>query len=130
MSEKKSLKQRRKELMAEYGAVFICTSLSIFILEMVVLVSLIELMGWSAHDLATRLGLEIEIPESSGTLAMAYLITRALKIPQLLLTAAITPYIAKRWRQWRGTDSGSATPAGHQVAAIPVTEPQVESSDG
>jgi hypothetical protein len=129
VSEKKSMKERRKELLAEYGMAFVCISFTIFVIEMLVLVSLIDLMGWTAQDLVAKLGLELEIPETSGTWVMAYMITRALKIPQLILTAAITPFVAKTWRRWRGKGSTDASSAGHEVESIPVTEPRVEGSE-
>ena len=96
-----SLNERRKTLMAEYGWTFVTISFCIFIIEMLVLVTLIELLQVDPQSLADNLGLDVDIPTSSGTWVMAYIITRAVKIPQLLLTAAITPPVAKAWRNWR-----------------------------
>jgi uncharacterized membrane protein len=129
VSEKKSLKERRKELLTEYGLTFVCISFSIFIVEMLVLVLLINFLGWSAQDLASSLGLDIEIPETSGTVFMAYLITRALKIPQLILTAVLTPPVAKVFRRWKARRQGSTSPAGHELDSIPVSSQSAEGND-
>ena len=96
-----SLNERRKQMMAEYGWTFVTISFCIFIIEMLVLVSLIDFWNISPRVLASKIGLDVSIPDSSGTWVMAYIITRAVKIPQLLLTAALTPFVAKAWRQRR-----------------------------
>ena len=109
-----SLNERLKQMMAEYGWTFVTISFCIFVIEMLVLVSLIDFWDISPQALATKIGLDVSIPDSSGTWVMAYIITRAVKIPQLLLTAALTPFVAKAWRQRRNrsaeeSDEGSDT---------------------
>jgi hypothetical protein len=128
-TEKKSLSERRKELMTEYGMTFVCISLSIFIIEMVVLMLMIRFLGWNAQDLAASLGLNVEIPEASGTFFMAYIITRALKIPQLILTALLTPPVAKSFRRWKARRQGGTSAAPHELDSIPVSSQSAETSD-
>ena len=118
-----SLNERRKKLMAEYGWTFVTISFCIFIIEMLVLVVLIDLLHISPQSLADKLGLDVEIPASSGTWAMAYIITRPLKIVQLPLAAAITPPVAKAWRNWRANKALLQGPPASNI------EPISENSD-
>ena len=45
MSEKKSMKERRKELLAEYGMAFVCISFTIFVIEWLLLSESVILEG-------------------------------------------------------------------------------------
>ena len=97
--------------------VFVCISFGIFIIEMLVLIALISIMGWEPQEIARILGLEwlaqqfgmtLTIPETAGTIVMAYILTRPMKFIQIPLAAALTPPIAKIWRR-RNESSESDT---------------------
>ena len=101
-------KATTKDLLAEYGMVFVCISFGIFLLEMLVLIALISVMGWEPQEIARTLGLEwlaqqfgmtLTIPETAGTVVMAYILTRPMKFIQIPLAAALTPPVAKVWRR-------------------------------
>jgi hypothetical protein len=129
VTEKKSRKQRRAEMMKEYGWTFVGISFAIFVLEMTILVILLELLQVSPAGIAESLGVEVDIPESSGTLVIAYILTRPLKIVQLPLAAFLTPVVARWTRSWQAARRAASLPKTHRVDAIAVQESSGETQD-
>lgn len=82
--------EKLKKLIAEYGAVATVTYFAIF---------LIVLFGAAA---AIKLGFEIESAKgTAGLFFAAWLTAKAVQIPRILATVALTPVIAKLYERFR-----------------------------
>lgn len=95
--------QRHKEQLERFGLIAVLVGLSLFVIEMTVLVSLIRagvdlrpfldtVSGWIGVDASGIL-------DAAGTFGIAYAITRLLKPFQIAATVVLTPPVAAIW--WR-----------------------------
>lgn len=94
----KALQQRLKAHYAEYGSIAIVTYLSLFVLT------------WIGFTIAIRSGAELVFEADvedlqggqSGSIGTAYIATKATQPLRILVTIAITPFVAAAWNRLRG----------------------------
>lgn len=94
----KALQKRLKDHYAEYGGIAIVTYLSLFVLT------------WIGFTIAIRSGAEmmfdVDVEDvdgaQSGSIGTAYLATKATQPIRILVTIAITPFVAAIWNRLRG----------------------------
>lgn len=119
----KSSKKQGKfaELMEKYSSAALITLLAIFAIEMVVFVALLQrgvdlqpMMSWFQDTL----GVDVSwIQGKTGTIAVAYALTRLTKPITLPLVAVLTPFVARVMGKNPPTPAEEAEEAQTQAAA-------------
>jgi hypothetical protein len=98
---KPSLLDRSREMMEEFGLIFVGVVMSLFVIEMTVLVTMISMgvdLGPFATWVQSTFGWDISgVLEAAGTIGVAYAITRILKPFQLGLAFVLTPIVGRIW---------------------------------
>jgi hypothetical protein len=88
------LKERLKTLMTEYGFLAILVYLSTSVLSMTGFT--IAILSLDLKALGERFGVQLEGTSGLvGTLGAAWVLTKVIQVPRILLTLALTPLIAR-----------------------------------
>ncbi|HVG63299.1 MAG TPA: DUF1279 domain-containing protein [Hyalangium sp.] len=88
------MKERLKTLMTEYGFLAIAVYLSTSVLSMTVFT--IAILSLDLKTLGERFGVELEGTSGVlGTLGAAWVLTKVIQVPRILVTLALTPLIAR-----------------------------------
>jgi Protein of unknown function (DUF1279) len=88
------LKERLKTLMTEYGFLAIVVYLSTSVLSMTGFT--IAILSLDLKALGERFGVPLEGTRGLlGTLGAAWVLTKVIQVPRILLTLALTPIIAR-----------------------------------
>lgn len=88
------LKERLKTLMTEYGFLAIVVYLSTSVLSMTGFT--IAILSLDLKALGERFGVQLEGTSGLvGTLGAAWVLTKVIQVPRILVTLALTPLIAR-----------------------------------
>jgi hypothetical protein len=91
---KTPLKERLKTLMTEYGFLAILVYLSTSVLSMTGFT--IAILSLDLKALGERFGVQLEGTSGLlGTLGAAWVLTKVIQVPRILLTLALTPLIGR-----------------------------------
>jgi hypothetical protein len=88
------MKERLKTLMTEYGFLAIAVYLSTSVLSMTGFT--IAILSLDLKTLGERFGVQLEGTSGLlGTLGAAWVLTKVIQVPRILITLALTPLIAR-----------------------------------